>query len=92
VENSAYIQDNGFFIQAHNGSMLLLNPRYVKHETLENSEFSQIRVVVLTKASVLNSFERITKKLDEIRISKNKRNKHLYDEILENSKFKKVRK
>jgi len=36
---------------------------------------------LLTKKSVLNSFERITLEIDEIWRAKNKRNKHVYDDI-----------
>jgi len=86
------LQDYGFFIKPRNGSVLLLDSRYVKQGTLANGGFSQIGVALLTKASILNSFQRTTKELNEIRTSKDKRNKHLYDKILENSKFKKVKK
>ena len=47
---------------------------------------------LLTKKSTLDSFERITQEIDEIRRAKNKKNKHLYDQILENLEVKKIRK
>jgi len=46
----------------------------------------------LTKKSTLDSFERITTKMDEIRRVKDKENKHIYDKFLEHSKLKKLRK
>jgi len=72
--------------------VLLLDSRNVKHGTLANGGFSQMGVALLTKQSVLKSFERTTRELDEIRTTKDKGNKHLYDEILKNSKFKKLKK
>jgi len=47
---------------------------------------------LLTKKSILNSFERITLEIDEIRRAKNKRNKHVYDDILGKSNLHKSKK
>lgn len=49
-------------------------------------------VALLTKKSILDSFERCTKEMDAIRTAKEKINKHHYDKILENLKLKKIKK
>ena len=77
--------------QAQNGSILLLDSKNVRHGTVANSGFFQIGVALLTKKSTLDSFERTTKEMDEIRRTKEKKNKQLYDQILENLKIKKIK-
>ena len=49
-------------------------------------------VALLTKKSTLDSFERTTKELNEIRTVKGKTNKRLFDQILNNLGTKKIKK
>ena len=85
------MQDYGYYIKPKNGSILLLDSKNVRHGIVANSGFFQIGVALLTKKSTLDSLERITKKMDEIRRAKEEKNKHLYDQILENLKIKKIK-
>jgi len=66
--------------------VLLLDSKRVLHGTIANTGFIQMGAALLTKKSVLNSFERITLEIDEIRRAKNKGNKRVYDDILGKSK------
>lgn len=86
------LQDYGYYIKPKAGSIILLDSKNVTHETIANSGFVQMGAALLTKKSVLNSFERITQEIDDIRRAKDKKNKHLYDKILENLRMKKPKK
>ena len=85
------MQDYGYYIKPKNGSLLLFNSKNVKHGTIASSGFLQIGVALLTKKSILDSFERITTEMDEIRRAKEDKNKYLYNQILENLKMKKIK-
>ena len=64
----------------------------MKHGTIANSGFYQMGVALFTEKSTLDSFERTTKELDEIRTVKGKTNKRLFDQILNNLETKKIKK
>ena len=85
------MQDYGYYIKPKNGSILLLDSKNIRHGTVANSGFFQIGVALLTKESTLDSLERITKEMDEIRRAKEEKQKHLYDQILEYLKIKKIK-
>ena len=85
------MQDYGYYIKPKNESLLLFDSKNVRHGTTTSSGFLQIGVALLTKKSILDSFERITTEMDEIRKAKEDKNKHLYDQILENEKMKKIK-
>ena len=85
------MQDYGCYIKPKNGSLLLFNSKNVRHGIVASSGFLQIGLALLTKISILDSFERITKEMDEIRRAKGDKNKQLYDQILENLKIKRIK-
>ena len=64
----------------------------MKHGTIANGGFYQMEVALFTKKSTLDSFERTTRELDEIRTVKGKTNKLLFDQILNNLETNKIKK
>jgi len=86
-----YLQDYGYYIKPKAGSILLLDSKKVRYGMVANSGFFQMGVVLFTKKSTLDSFERLVKEMDEIRRAKGKTNKHLYDQMLQNLEVKKIK-
>jgi len=87
-----YLQDFSYYIEHEARSILLLDSKNVKHRTIANSGFFQIGVAFLMKKSILDTFEKLAKQMENIRRAKDKKNKHLYDQIIENLKIKKIKK
>ena len=56
------MQDYGYYIKPKNGSLLLFDSKNVRHGTVASSGFLQIGVSLLTKKSILDSFEELQQK------------------------------